>query len=107
MSRHVFLSPAGRPSARWREAFPDGAVLAPEALDAGALEGGTVLWACMPAEELPLLVARLTRQRPDLPIVALDLQPSQATAAAALEAGPGATAMPWPRRPCWSRSPSW
>jgi two-component system, NarL family, nitrate/nitrite response regulator NarL len=87
MSLHIFLSPSGQPSARWREAFSHGAVLTPESLDAGALAAGTVLWACAQADKLPALVARLVRLRPDLPVVALDLQPSQGTAAAVLEAG--------------------
>jgi two-component system, NarL family, nitrate/nitrite response regulator NarL len=87
MSRHIFVSPSGRPSARWREAFSQGAALTPESLDAGVPAGGTVLWVCTQAGELPALVARLVRLRPDLPVVALDLQPSKDMAAAAFEAG--------------------
>ena len=87
MSLHLFVSPSGGAPARWREAFPAGAVIAPEATDASTLAGDTVLWICARAEELPALVARLVRVRPDLPAVALDLQPNRQTAAAVFEAG--------------------
>lgn len=87
MSQHVFVSPSGQPPARWREAFPQGAAWSPQSLDLPGLPGDVVLWACAPGLELPAMVAHLAGSRPDLAVVALDLQPDQAVAVAALEAG--------------------
>jgi two-component system nitrate/nitrite response regulator NarL len=87
MSLHLLLSPSGRAPARWREAFPEGAAWTPAAAELAALPADAVLWACAPAEELAALVARLGSQRPDLPVAALDLQPSQATAETVFAAG--------------------
>lgn len=87
MSRHLFLSSGGPAPARWREAFPDGSAWSVDQIDLTQLSADTVLWACAPAAELAPLAARLARVRPDIPVVALDLQPSQATAGAVFEAG--------------------
>lgn len=87
MSRPVFLSPTGQAPGRWREAFPQGLAWRTDVLDPASLAGDTVLWAHAPGDALPALVARLNRLRPDLPVVALDLQPAQATAGAVFEAG--------------------
>lgn len=84
---HLFLSPSGRVPSRWRQAFPGGTALALDEVDPAALEGATVIWVCAPANRLPALIARLTGLRPGLPVVALDLEPAQETAAAVLQAG--------------------
>lgn len=87
MSTPVFLSSAGQSPARWREAFPHGVAWRADTLDPASLPGDALLWVSAPGDELPARVARLQRLRPELAVIAVDLQPSQATAAAVFEAG--------------------
>jgi len=89
MSRHFLLSPADPLPSRWREAFPEGRCLAAGGDDTelAGLPADALLWACAPTSQLPELVTRLRRAHPDLPAVALDFEPTQAAAVAALEAG--------------------
>lgn len=87
MTLQLFLSSSGQAPARWREAFPGGSAWPLEGVDPATLPGGTVLWLCAPASQQPALLARLTRLRPELALVALDLEPSPAAATAAFAAG--------------------
>lgn len=87
MSTPVFLSSTGQAPARWRDAFPEGLAWLADGLEVASLPGDALLWVSAPGDELPARVARLQRLRPELPVIALDLQPSQAAAAAAFEAG--------------------
>lgn len=87
MSQHIFIASSGTAPARWREAFPGSGAWSADTVDLPGLPGDCVLWACAPEADLPGLVARLQGSRPDLPVVALDLRPTQAVAARVFEAG--------------------
>lgn len=82
MSAHIFIVPQVR--GRWHEAFEDAVVVADVAEVVRAAAAGTLVWVDVSRREWILM---LRAQRPDLPLVALSLNPSADEGMSAFEAG--------------------
>jgi len=84
MSGHLFLTPRNRAEGHWLEAFPSARIVADAPAAVAATAAGTIVWVFgLDAARL----GALHRERPELILVALSLQPDQAEALAMLEAG--------------------
>lgn len=87
MSQNFFLCSAKvEPAARWREAFPDGAVMDLDALVVAA-RPSDVIWLATAHPGWQDFVANLTRSMPQCPLVVLSFAPDAAEAMLALEHG--------------------
>ncbi|WP_332674411.1 LuxR family transcriptional regulator [Aromatoleum sp.] len=87
MSQNFFLYSAKvEPAARWREAFPDGALAELDSLVATARPGDAI-WLATAHLRWQELVAKLARSLPECPLVVLSFAPDAAEAMLALEHG--------------------
>lgn len=85
MSRHLFLSPRGDTSGRWRKAFPAAEVL--QRAPAGALHRGDVVWVSDEIADALAVVAGLAARNPEASVVVLSLDPQETAALQAFGAG--------------------
>lgn len=87
MSQNFFLYSAKvEPTARWREAFPDGAAMDLDSLVAGARPADAI-WLATAHPQWQDLLAKLTRSLPGCPLVVLSFAPDAGEAMLALEHG--------------------
>lgn len=84
MSGHLLLSPQGRVQGRLREAFADLRVVASVADAAGSAQAGDLVWIDL---SLADAVAGLREARPELPMVAMSLNPGADEGLSAFDRG--------------------
>lgn len=84
MSAHVVVMPDAGVRGRWHEAFADVAVVAGAAAALAKATAATVLWVSTSAAEA---MRTLRKQRPDLPLVAMTLNPDAQEGLRMFEAG--------------------
>ena len=84
MSQHIFVIPVTHAQGRWREAFENVAVVTGTAAALRLVTPQTLLW--VDARHLPW-IATLREAHPEMPLVAISLNPSAEQGMLAFEAG--------------------